>query len=55
MIFKEKKEKCLLILNIAITLVSGPLLLGSSSYAFYDINTIEQTTTITHELYIIHE
>ncbi|HEY8522702.1 MAG TPA: BMP family protein [Nitrososphaeraceae archaeon] len=50
MIFKEKEEKCLFILTIAITLVSGPLLLSSSSYAFSDINTIEQTTT-THELY----
>lgn len=52
MIFKEKEEKCLFILTIAITLVSGPLLLSSSSYAFYDINAIEQTTTTTtHELY----
>src|SRR4030095_7179903 len=52
MIFKEKEEKCLFILTIAITLVSGPLLLSSSSYAFSDINTIEQkTTTTTHELY----
>ena len=50
MIFKEKEEKYLFILTIAITLVSGPLQLSSSSYAFYDINTIEQTTT-THELY----
>jgi len=53
MIFKETEEKCLFILTIAITLVSGPLLLSSSSYAFSDINTIEQTTTTTttHELY----
>ena len=51
MIFKETEEKCLFILTIAITLVSGPLLLSSSSYAFYDINAIEQTTTTTHELY----
>ena len=50
MIFKEKEEKYLFIFTIAITLVSGPLQLSSSSYAFYDINTIEQTTT-THELY----
>ena len=50
MIFKEKKEKYLFILTIAITLVSRPLQLSSSSYAFYDINTIEQTTT-TYELY----
>ena len=48
MIFKM--EKYLFILTIAITLVSGPLQLSSSSYAFYDLYTIEQTTT-THELY----
>ena len=45
MIFKM--EKYLFILTIAITLVSGPLQLSSSSYAFYDLYTIEQTTT-TH-------
>ena len=50
MIFKEK-EKYLFILAIAITLVSGPLQLSLSSYAFYDRYTIEQTTTTTHGLY----
>ena len=50
MIFKEKEEKYLFILTIAIILLSGPLQLSSSIYAFYDINTIEQTTT-PYELY----
>ena len=50
MIFKEKEEY-LFILAIAITLVSGPLQLSLSSYAFYDRYTIEQTTTTTHGLY----
>ena len=50
MIFKEKEEKYLFILTIAFTLVSGSLQLSSSTYAFYDINTIEQTTT-PYELY----
>ena len=50
MIFKEKEQKYFFILTIAITLVSGPLQLSSSSYVFYDLYTIEQTTT-THELY----
>ena len=50
MIFTEKEEKYLFILTIAITLVSGPLQFSSSSYAFYDLYTIEETTT-THELY----
>src|SRR5687767_13436317 len=50
MTFKEK-EKYLFILAITITLVSGPLQLSSSSYAFYDIYTFEQTTANTHELY----
>ena len=50
MVFKENEEKYLFILTIAIILVSGPLQLSSSIYAFYDINTIEQTTT-PYELY----
>ncbi len=50
MIFKEKEEY-LFILAIAITLVSGPLQLSLSSYAFYDRYTIEQTTITTHGLY----
>ena len=47
----NEKEKYLLILTIAIILVSGPLQLSSSSYAFYDIYTIEQTTANNHKLY----
>ncbi|MGE5863058.1 MAG: BMP family lipoprotein [Nitrososphaerales archaeon] len=50
MIFKEK-EKYLIILAIPIILVSGPLQLSLSSYAFYDGYTFEQTTTTTHGLY----
>jgi basic membrane protein A and related proteins len=50
MIFKEKEEKYLFILTIAIILVSGPLQLSSSTYAFYDINTTQKTTT-PYELY----
>ncbi len=51
MIFKEKGERYLFILTITITLVSGPLQLSSSSYAFYDRNTTIEQTTTTHELY----
>jgi basic membrane protein A len=50
MILKEK-EKYLIILAIPIILVSGPLQLSLSSYAFYDGYTFEQTTTTAHGLY----
>ena len=53
MIFKEKEEKYLFILTIAITLVSGPLQLSSSSCAFYDINTIEQQQLLNYMRKII--
>jgi basic membrane protein A and related proteins len=43
MIFKDKKGY-LFILVIATTLIAVPLLVYSSSYAFFDIYTIDQTT-----------
>jgi basic membrane protein A and related proteins len=46
MIYKEKKEY-IYILAIGITLIVGQLQLSSSSYAFFDRDTIEQKKTTT--------
>src|SRR5215204_5034351 len=46
MIYKEKKEY-IYILAIGITLIIGQLQLSSSSYAFFDRDTIEQKKTTT--------